>query len=48
MGVTSREKHPLQQLYSKRGVGVFLSVGLFSGVYSNKRLLAAEGMHNDL
>ena len=25
-----REKHPLQQLHSKKGVGIFLRVGLFS------------------
>ena len=34
MGVLSREEHPLQQLHSKRGkgVGVFLRVGLLSGI----------------
>ena len=32
MGVLSREKHPLQQLHTKRGVGVFSSVGVFSRV----------------
>ena len=37
MGVLTREKHPLQQLHLKRGVGVFLRVGLFSGDY---------GIHN--
>ena len=33
VGVLSSEKHPLQQLHFKRGVGVFSRVGLFLGDY---------------
>ena len=31
MGVLSREEYPLQQLHSKKEVGIFLRLGLFLG-----------------